>query len=146
MGGKTQSQIPPIGTHMNERAKSLRRNSTDTEKHLWSHLRHRQIAGFRFRRQVSIGPYIVDFASHEAKLVIEVDGGQHDRSSSKERARTRRTQEDGFRVIRFWNSEVLGNIEGVVLSIEAELAAAAPPPRPSPTRGQGEDSRAEIPK
>ena len=77
----------------------------------------------RLAENVSIGPYVVDFASHEAKLVIEVDGGQHDRASPKERARTRRIQGDGFRVIRFWNSEVLGNIEGVVMSIEAELAA-----------------------
>ncbi|MDJ0944655.1 MAG: endonuclease domain-containing protein [Kiloniellales bacterium] len=122
---------------MSERAKSLRKNPTDAEMRLWSHLRRRQIAGIRFRRQVSIGPYVVDFASHEAKLVIEVDGGQHDLGSARETARTRRIQEDGFRVIRFWNSEVLGNFEGVVLSIEAELTSH-PPPQPSPTRGEGE--------
>ena len=120
---------------MKERARSLRKNPTDAEKRLWSHLRHRQIAGIRFRRQVSIGPYFVDFASHEAKLVIEVDGGQHDRGSPKERARTQRIQEDGFRVIRFWNSEVLGNIEGVVMSIQAELATA-PHPNPPPQGGR----------
>ena len=128
---------------MNERARSLRKNLTDAEKRLWSYLRRRQIAGTRFRRQVSIGPYVVDFASHEAKLVIEVDGGQHDLCSAKERARTQRIEQDGFRVIRFWNSEVLGNIEGVVLSIEAELATD-PPPRPSPTRGEGDSRDAEA--
>jgi len=122
---------------MSKQAISLRKNPTDAEKRLWSCLRRRQIAGIRFRRQVSIDPYVVDFASHEAKLVIEVDGGQHDHGSAKERARTHRIEEDGFRVVRFWNSEVLGNIEGVVLSIEAELSAD-PPPQPSPTRGEGE--------
>ena len=121
---------------MKERARSHRKNPTDSEMRLWSHLRRRQIAGIRFRRQVSIGPYIVDFASHEAKLVIEVDGGQHDRGSAKETARTRRIQQDGFRVLRFWNSEVLGNIEGVVLSIETELAAD-PHPNPPPQGGRG---------
>ena len=128
---------------MKDRARSHRKNPTDAEKRLWSHLRRREIAGIRFRRQVSIGPYIVDFASHEAKLVIEVDGGQHDRGSAEERARTRRIQQDGFRVLRFWNSEVLGNIEGVVLSIETELAAD-PPPQPSPTRGEGVSRDAEA--
>ena len=128
---------------MSEQARSLRKNATDAEKRLWSCLRRRQVAGTRFRRQVSIGPYVVDFVSHEAKLVIEVDGGQHDRASPKERVRTRRIQQDGFRVIRFWNSEVLGNIEGVVMSIEAELAAD-PPPQPSPTRGEGEIKGSET--
>ena len=106
---------------MTERARKLRQNQTEAEKLLWSRLRRRQMAGVRFRRQVPIGPYIVDFASHEAKLVIEVDGGQHDRDSDAEKARTERIERDGYRVLRFWNNEVLGNIDGVVQTIEAEL-------------------------
>ena len=97
-----------------QRARSLRRNPTEAEKRLWSRLRRRQIAGVRFRRQVPIGPYFADFASHEAKLVVEVDGGQHSVRVVDDQRRTERMEADGFQVVRFWNNEVLTNIEGVV--------------------------------
>ena len=77
--------------------------------------------GWKFRRQVSINPYIVDFLCLDAKLVIEVDGGQHDENRAKDEVRTRFLEGFGLRVIRFWNNEVLGNLEGVLERILIEL-------------------------
>jgi very-short-patch-repair endonuclease len=85
---------------------------TDAEFELWKHLKNKQL-GVRFRRQSPIGNYIVDFVSFEAKLVIEVDGGQH-AESTKDGSRDKYLKSQGFRVLRFWNNEVLGNIEGVL--------------------------------
>jgi len=94
----------------NDRAKQLRRDSTDAEKTLWRLLRARQLNGVKFRRQHPIGPYIVDFVCLEQHLVIELDGGQHALDSP---ARTRFLESEGYRVLRFWNNEVLANPEGV---------------------------------
>jgi adenine-specific DNA-methyltransferase len=104
-----------------ERARNLRRDPTEAEKRLWSRLRRRQLAGYRFRRQVPIGPYFADFASHEAKLIVEVDGGQHATNADADYRRTRRMEADGYRVIRFWNNEVLENTDGVVQAIHEAL-------------------------
>ncbi|HUT48466.1 MAG TPA: DUF559 domain-containing protein [Alphaproteobacteria bacterium] len=104
-----------------QRARSLRRDPTEAEKRLWSRLRRRQLAGYRFRRQVPIGPYFADFASHEAKLIIEVDGGQHAINAEADRRRTLRMEADGFRIIRFWNNDVLTNTGGVVEAIQTAL-------------------------
>jgi very-short-patch-repair endonuclease len=98
------------------RARELRKTPTDAETRLWSRLRRRQLGGFRFRRQQPIGLYIVDFFCPEAKLVIEVDGGQHAENAADE-ARTRWIEKRGYRIIRFWNNDVLGNTDGVLLSI-----------------------------
>jgi very-short-patch-repair endonuclease len=106
-------------------ARQLRKSSTDAEKRLWSKLRHKQVDGFRFRRQQPIGRYIVDFFCPEAKLIIEVDGGQHADAERNDLMRTLWLQGRGYRVIRFWNNEVLGNTEGVVLTIRDALH---PPP------------------
>jgi very-short-patch-repair endonuclease len=95
-------------------ARTLRRNLTDAEQRLWSRLRHRQIDGCRFRRQVPLGPHVVDFACLAARLVIEVDGGQHAWRIEKDAARTSWLQANGFHVLRFWNNEVLGNLDGVL--------------------------------
>jgi very-short-patch-repair endonuclease len=102
-----------------KRARQLRRAATDAERKLWSALRDRQLDGFKFRRQQSIGPYVVDFVCHETRLVIELDGGQH--ADRDETARTGRIKADGYRIIRFWNNDVLGNLEGVLLRIREEL-------------------------
>jgi very-short-patch-repair endonuclease len=120
------------------RARRLRAEPTDAECLLWWALRDRQCHGHRFRRQHPIGPYIADFVCIEAMLVIEVDGGQHaDRDSDKVRDAYLRGH--GWRVLRFWNHEVLGNRDGVLAVIVAELEQ--PPPQPSPTCGGGERER-----
>ena len=97
-----------------KRARRLRQNSTDAEKALWRGLRSRNLRHVKFRRQVPIGRYIVDYVAFEHRLVIEVDGGQH---AFDDPARTRYLESEGFRVLRFWNNEVLQNIEGVLLTI-----------------------------
>jgi len=98
-------------------ARSLRRNATEAEKHLWRHLRARQIEGVKFRRQQPIEGYIVDFAAFKLRLVIELDGGQHAASREKDLERDCCLNRNGFKVLRFWNHEVLGNLEGVLVRI-----------------------------
>jgi len=95
-------------------AKTLRRNSTDTEAFLWKRLRARQVEGIKFRRQQPIENFIVDFVSFEKRMIIELDGGQHARDRHKDILRDRFLAENGFRVLRFWNNEVLENIDGVL--------------------------------
>jgi len=125
---------PSDGSHA--RARVLRRTMTDAEHRIWLFLRARQIEGFRFRRQAPIGPYIADFVCHEARLIIEIDGGQHDTDSLREAERARFLEGQGYQMLRFWNNEVLANPEGVVTVIADVLAAASPPPRPPPSRGR----------
>src|SRR4051812_48770876 len=117
-----------------DRAKELRRNSSEAEKKLWALVR--EIEGFKFRRQVPIGRYIVDFVCHTAGLVIEADGGQHDLQSNLEVARTEFLEREGYRVLRFWNNEILSNPEGVHTVISAALGDISPPPNPPPWRGR----------
>jgi very-short-patch-repair endonuclease len=88
-------------------ARQLRRTMTDAEMRLWQHLRSRRLLGFKFRRQVPIGYYVVDFACLDAQLVIEVDGGQHAERESEDQRRTDWLSSQGFRVLRFWNDDVL---------------------------------------
>ena len=109
---------------------------TDAETALWWRLRHRQLNGHRFRQQVPIGPYIADFACLAARLVVEVDGGQHIDDADRDERRTAWLEERGYRVLRFWNTDVLTNIEAVLETMLRALPAA-PPPRPSPARGEG---------
>jgi very-short-patch-repair endonuclease len=94
-------------------AKQLRRNPTDAEHKLWQALRSRQLSNFKFRRQVPIGPYVADFVCPAEKLVIEIDGGQHAEDADYDRRRTEALEREGYRVIRFWNNDVLSNVEGV---------------------------------
>ena len=105
------------------RARRLRLNATDAERVLWRALRELDTSVGRFRRQHRIGGYVVDFACTRAGLVIEVDGGQHSWRVESDAARTAFLESRGYRVLRFWNNEVLENLEGVVARIEAELAA-----------------------
>jgi len=99
-------------------ARTLRSNLTDAEARLWYHLRRKQLDGFRFRRQHPLGPYVVDLFCPEAKLIIEIDGGQHAEESSR---REDWLKARGYRVIRFWNNDVLANTEGVLLKIKEAL-------------------------
>jgi very-short-patch-repair endonuclease len=95
------------------KAQELRRNPTEAERKLWQHLRLRQIEGCKFRRQQPLGSYIVDFVCLEKRIVIEVDGGQHNAQVIYDRQRTAWIEEQGFRVLRFWDNEVMQNIEAV---------------------------------
>lgn len=90
---------------------------TDAEQRIWRHLRLRQIDGHKFRRQHPIGHYIADFVCIERKLIVEVDGGQHADQLEYDAARTASLESNGYRVLRFWNNDVLGNIEGVLTQI-----------------------------
>jgi very-short-patch-repair endonuclease len=93
-------------------SRKLRANQTDAETKLWNRLRNRQINGDKFVRQEPIGQYICDFVCREKHLVIEVDGGQHS-ESARDEVRDRELRARGYRVMRFWNNDVLSNIEGV---------------------------------
>jgi very-short-patch-repair endonuclease len=108
----------------NQNARQLRKNMTDAERALWRLLRQRQINGLRFRRQVPINHYIVDFACLEARLVVEVDGGQHSESQA-DKKRDAYLRSQGFRVLRLWNNDVLSNREGVHRAIIATLGLTA---------------------
>jgi very-short-patch-repair endonuclease len=119
------------------RARALRRDATEAEKKLWQHLRQPPFKERHFRRQATIGPYFADFASHQVRIVIEVDGGQHSGSASNE-VRTRYLEANGYRVLRFWNNEVLKNISGVLSIIDGAVNADGPPtPDPSPPQAGG---------
>ncbi len=98
-------------------ARHLRLRGTDAERRLWQHLRDRQLGGYKFQRQRPIGHYVVDFICMEHRLVVEVDGGQHDWNADADRLRTEALVASGYRVIRFWNNDVLSNIEGVLQQI-----------------------------
>ena len=106
-------------------ARHLRKNLTDAEQHLWRHLRLRQIDGHKFRRQHPLGHYIADFVCVECKLIVEVDGGQHAGQLAQDATRTAWLEAHGYRVLRFWNNEVLGNIAGVLERVRAALVDAA---------------------
>ncbi len=95
------------------RARDLRKNSTDTERALWRHLRLRQLGGYKFRRQQPIGQYIVDFECLDKRLIIELDGGQHSEQVDYDSARTAWLGAQGFRLLRFWNNQVLAEIDAV---------------------------------
>jgi len=116
------------------RARELRNNPTDAEKALWQHLKARQ-CGFKFRRQYPIGPYITDFACKYKKLVIELDGGQHALQQNKDDRRTQFVEASGYTVIRFWNNDVLRNIDGVMEDINKTLKKL--PPHPPASGGEG---------
>lgn len=106
-----------------KRARALRRSSTDAENLLWSRLRNRQFHNLKFRRQVPLGRYIVDFYCHELRLVIEADGGQH--SEEVDRLRTEWLESEGYRVTRFWNHEVMDNIDGVLVELDGRVGPSS---------------------
>jgi very-short-patch-repair endonuclease len=118
----------PMTDRQREFARQMRAQPTDAERVLWQRLRHDiALTGSHFRRQAAVGPFIVDFASRKAKLVIELDGGQHDWQQASDAQRTQRIEAVGYRVLRFWNHDVLGNLEGVLNEIQRAL-----PPTPDP--------------
>ncbi|HEY5305959.1 MAG TPA: endonuclease domain-containing protein [Pseudolabrys sp.] len=118
------------------RAKALRHQMTDAESRLWFALRAHRLDGLSFRRQTPIGRYIVDFCCHDRWLIVELDGGQH-AESKKDVERDRWLASKGYRVLRFWNSDVLKNREGVLETILATARKATPLPNPPPQGGRG---------
>jgi len=120
------------------RARSLRNHATDTERHLWRYLRDHQLGGHRFRRQVPIGNYIADFACLEAKLVIELDGGQHQEQAEYDARRDLQMEAQGFRVLRFWDNQVFQETQAVLEVILRALEERTPPhPNLPPQAGEG---------
>ncbi|MCG8428671.1 MAG: endonuclease domain-containing protein, partial [Chromatiales bacterium] len=113
------------------RARTLRRQSSKAESALWRQLRGRRLNGYKFRRQVVIEPYIVDFVCLEAKLIIEADGGQHADQQEYDARRTAKLEAMGYTVIRFWNHEILGELDSVLERI-ALVLIEIPSPQPSP--------------
>ncbi len=114
-------------------ARRLRKHSTETEKCLWRYLRNRQVEGFKFRRQQQIGSYVVDFVNHEKKVIIELDGGHHALQRG-DRSRDEWLRAEGYKVLRFWDNQVFGNLEGVLEMIRSALLTPHPNPLPQGER------------
>jgi len=127
------------GAALKKRARGLRNSMTDAERTLWRELRRHRL-GWRFRRQFPIPPYVVDFVCIEARLIIEADGGQHACPGEHE-GRDTQLRRQGWRVIRFWNNEILANLPGVLQTITEVLAPpreSGPHPDPPPPAGEGD--------
>jgi very-short-patch-repair endonuclease len=122
------------------RARELRSVSTDAERLIWRHLRKRNLAGFKFRRQHAVGPYFADFACLETALVVELDGGQHFEPAAQvaDARRTLALKRAGFTVLRFDNRQVLAETEAVLQAIHDWLRSQRPHPNPLPQVGEGE--------
>jgi very-short-patch-repair endonuclease len=131
VGAGAMGKQPSI---MTRRARSMRSEPTDAERRLWGRLKDRQINGWRFRRQHPIVPYVADFACVEARLIVEVDGGQHN-DSRHDAIRDMRLRAEGWRVLRVWNNDVLSNTEGVVDVIATSLGPHPSPPPAEPGEG-----------
>ncbi len=142
---RTNNPMPRTRKPETTRARSLRRRMTEAERRLWWHLDRIPVPGTHFRRQAPIGPYIVDFTCHRPKVVIEVDGAQHgfDQHAQNDVVRTEWLESQGYRVLRFWNREILFQIDVVLDTIYAALytaiptglGAGTPTPGPSPQGG-----------
>ena len=109
-------------------ARKLRQNATDPERALWQQVRAARLGGHKFRRQTPIGRYIVDFVCLEARLIVEVDGGQHAERQRQDAQRTAWLASQGFRMLRFWNTDVLGDMEAVKAVIARACAGKPPSP------------------
>jgi very-short-patch-repair endonuclease len=123
----------PVHSHSRNFARGMRKNPTDAERKLWWHLRRLPaLSQTHFRRQVPFGKYVADFASHKARVIIEVDGGQHSEHFLADKERTAFLENEGYQVLRFWNTDVMRNIDGV---LEEIVRALTPTPNPSPQGG-----------
>ena len=122
----------------NSKARELKKPPTEGEQALWRHLRKRQLGGYKFRRQQPIGQYIVDFVSFEGRVVVELDGGQHSQQMDYDSKRTAWLEAQGYRVLRFWNNQVLKEIEAVKAIVSEVLGDGvnAPHLNPPPQGGR----------
>ncbi|MFC3713521.1 endonuclease domain-containing protein [Sphingoaurantiacus capsulatus] len=132
--GGIRHRAPAGHTH---RARSLRHEATDAERKFWGAVRAGRLNGWKFRRQVPIGRYIVDFACPAGRLIVELDGSQHAEQRLYDAARTHFLQSQGYRVMRFWNNEFLTNFEGAMSMVSHALTPHHPLPNPSPLQGEG---------
>lgn len=128
--------MPRIGS-TNPHARALRRNATECETRIWLAVRDRRLGGFKFRRQATIGPYVVDFLCTQQRLVLEIDGGQH--GGADDQRRDAALASAGYHVLRFWNSDVISNLDGVLQTILSALQS--PSPNPLPRAGEGYQDR-----
>ena len=140
-GGSKFNQTPPVTTR---KARELRRNATPAENLLWKHLRKTRIPKYKFTRQYPIGPYFVGFCCRPSRLIVELAGGHHATQQEADADRQQYLEDQGYRVIRFWNNEIFENLEGVLFRIaealeDVPLAANGihPHPTPLPTRERG---------
>ena len=117
----------------------MHREPTEAENRFWWEARDRRLYGHKFKRQQVIGPYIADFVCLSRRLVVEIDRGQHSETAEYDQRRTAELEKLGYRVIRFWNADVLTNMEGVIDAVLAELGgeAGSPSPALSPDWGEG---------
>jgi very-short-patch-repair endonuclease len=122
---------------LRRRARDLRKNATDAERHLWQRLRARRLGGYRFRRQVPVGGYIADFLCPELKLIVELDGGQHGDQVAYDSIRTRALEGIGFQVLRYWNDDVLLRTETVLDDVLRNINSTPPQPSPSLREREG---------
>ncbi|MDD2948642.1 MAG: DUF559 domain-containing protein [Rugosibacter sp.] len=119
-----------------EFAKHLRHHMTESETRLWQHLRAHRLNGEKFRRQQPMGFYVVDFVHFGARLIVEADGGQHN-DAPRDESRDAWLRAQGFKVLRFWNNEIMNNLEGVLETIMAAVTPPSPPtPLPQGERGK----------
>jgi very-short-patch-repair endonuclease len=130
--------MKPNAAILRDRARRLRRNQTEAERRLWARLRSNQLCGFKFRRQYPIDRFIVDFCCFERRLVVELDGGQHATQTEADQKRTHILESSGYGVLRFWDNEVLEDINAVMQRIAEALDVndKRPSPLPSP-KGRG---------
>ncbi|NUQ17040.1 MAG: DUF559 domain-containing protein [Sphingomonas sp.] len=113
--------MPQFRPRQTKRARELRNAATEAERRLWAYLRQRRLGGFKFSRQMSVGPFVCDFLCRERGLVVELDGGQHADREAQDARRTLFLKREGLTVVRFWNSDVFDNIDGVLQVIDAKL-------------------------
>mgnify|MGYP002277152723 CR=1 FL=1 len=137
MRGKWRTLMKTHKHRLTGIARELRANSTDAELLLWKHLRNRQLGGYKFRRQLPVGSAIADFLCIDAMLIVELDGGQHADQFAADSVRTARLEAAGYKVIRFWNDQVLTQTEEVLAEILRNLEGNSPHPNPLP-EGEGE--------
>ena len=143
---KQGSPLPLAGEGLGERvkgtaldnAKSLRTNQTDAEQRLWYHLRAHRFMDLKFKRQKPMGRYIVDFVCEEHRLIVEIDGGQHAEQTTYDQHRDAWLRSQGYTVLRFWNNEVMQQLEGVLEQTRCALALS---PTPLPQVGEGNERR-----
>ena len=126
--------MPKIDEIMLQRARTMRTDGSPVEANLWAQLRNKRLSGIKFARQVVIGPYIADFVARSHKLIIELDGDTHGLTEDYDQKRTEQLEKQGYRVLRFGNSDVTENLEGVL-----EMIVGALKNTPSPRGGEGEE-------
>jgi len=121
-------------------ARRLRRNETEAEKKLWQALRARQFLGLKFRRQSPVAGFVADFLCEERRVIVEADGGQHAENQA-DLERTARLRAAGYEVIRYWNNDIMANLEGVLEDLRGRMVAIANGGTPHPTLSQGERAK-----